>query len=85
MHATPERATRITADNLQVGDRVEARGTKPADKPNVLVARSVVLMSARDLAQTHEAQAAYGCHCKDPERHSGPKQEEIAHANSLWT
>jgi uncharacterized protein DUF5666 len=50
-------ATRITADNLQVGDRVEARGTKPADNPNVLVARSVVLMSARDLAQTHQAQA----------------------------
>jgi hypothetical protein len=51
-------AARITAENLQVGDRVEARGTKPADNPNVLVARSVVLMSARDLAQTHEAQAA---------------------------
>ena len=51
-------ATRITADNLQVGDRVEARGTKAADNANVLVARSVVLMSARDLAQTHQAQAA---------------------------
>ncbi|HEY1950540.1 MAG TPA: hypothetical protein VGG97_26240 [Bryobacteraceae bacterium] len=51
-------ATRITADDLQVGDRVEARGTKPADNPNGLVARSVVLMSGRALAQTHQAQAA---------------------------
>ena len=51
-------ATRITADDLQVGDRLDARGTKPADNPNALVARSVVLMSARDLAQTHQAQAA---------------------------
>jgi hypothetical protein len=51
-------ATRITADDLQVGDRVEARGTKLTDNPNGLEARSVVLMSGRALAQTHEAQAA---------------------------
>jgi len=49
-------ATRITADDLQVGDRVETRGTKPPDNPNALIARSVVLMSGRDLAQAHQAQ-----------------------------
>jgi hypothetical protein len=57
-------ATRITADDLQVGDRVEARGTKPVDNPNGLVARSVVLMSGRALAQTHQAQAAEWQHAK---------------------
>ena len=51
-------ATRITADDLQVGDRVQARGNKAAESPTILVARSVVLMSARDLAQAHQAQAA---------------------------
>jgi Domain of unknown function (DUF5666) len=55
-------ATRITADDLQTGDRVDVRGLKPEDAAaapaNAIVARSVVLMSARDLAQAHQQQAA---------------------------
>jgi hypothetical protein len=55
-------ATRITADDLETGDRVDVRGSKPEDgasaPPNAIVARSIVLMSARDLAQTHQQQAA---------------------------
>ena len=50
-------ATRITAEDLAVGDRVSVRGTKPADAP-VLAARSVVLMSARDLQKAHQAETA---------------------------
>jgi len=50
-------ATRITADDLQAGDRVDVRGAKPEDNPNAIAARSVVLMSARDLAKTHQAEA----------------------------
>ena len=51
-------AVRITADDLQVGDRVDVRGLKSEDNPNALVARSVVLMSGRALQQAHQAQAA---------------------------
>ncbi len=51
-------ATRITADDLQVGDRVDVRGSKPADDPNAIAARSVVLMTARDLQRAHQAEAA---------------------------
>lgn len=51
-------AQRITADDLQVGDRVDVRGSKPEDNPNAIAARSVLLMSARDLAQAHQAEAA---------------------------
>jgi hypothetical protein len=50
--------TRITADDLAVGDRVDVRGSKPADDPEKIAARSVVLMSGRDLQQAHQAQAA---------------------------
>jgi hypothetical protein len=50
-------AVRIAADDLQVGDRVDVRGLK-TDAPDTLAARSVVLMSARDLQQVHQAQAA---------------------------
>jgi hypothetical protein len=50
-------AVRITADDLQVGDRVDVRGLK-TDTPDTLAARSVVLMSARDLQAAHQAQAA---------------------------
>jgi hypothetical protein len=50
-------AVRITADDLQVGDRVDVRGLK-TEAPDTLAARSVVLMSARDLQQAHQAQAA---------------------------
>ena len=57
-------ATRITADDLQAGDRVDIRGNKPDDAaaatggPEAIAARSVVLMSARELAQTHQQEAA---------------------------
>ncbi|HTU45965.1 MAG TPA: DUF5666 domain-containing protein [Bryobacteraceae bacterium] len=51
-------ATRITADDLQAGDRVDVRGSKPEDNPNAIAARSIVLMSARDLARSHQAEAA---------------------------
>jgi hypothetical protein len=51
-------AVRITADDLQAGDRVDARGTKEGDSSNTLDARSVVLMSGRALQQAHQAQAA---------------------------
>ncbi len=50
-------ATRITADQLATGDRVDIRGSKsPADFSQV-AARSVVLMSARDLQVAHQAEA----------------------------
>ncbi len=51
-------AVRITADDLVVGDRVDVRGTKLDDAPTTLNARSVILMSGRALAVTHEQQAA---------------------------
>jgi hypothetical protein len=51
-------AARITADDLAIGDRVEIGGSKAPDNPNSIAARSVILMSARELAQAHEAQAA---------------------------
>lgn len=51
-------AQRITAADLQPGDRVDVRGSKPEDNPNAIAARSVVLMSARELAQAHQAEAA---------------------------
>jgi hypothetical protein len=50
-------AVRITADDLEVGDRVDVRGVK-TEAADTLAARSVVLMSARDLQQAHQAQAA---------------------------
>jgi hypothetical protein len=49
-------AQRITADDLQIGDRVDVRGKKT--DPNTLVARGLVLMSARDLQKAHQEQAA---------------------------
>jgi hypothetical protein len=51
-------ATRITSDQLATGDRVDVRGFKASDDPSKIAARSVVLMSARDLQVAHEAQAA---------------------------
>lgn len=48
-------ATRITAEDLAAGDRVDVRGFK-SDTANEINAKSVVLMSARDLAQKHEAE-----------------------------
>ena len=51
-------AVRITAGDLEVGDRVDVRGTRQADAPTTLAAKSVILMSGRALAATHEQQAA---------------------------
>lgn len=51
-------ATRITANDLAAGDRVDIRGFKAPDDPNAIAARSVVLMSARDLEAAHQAEAA---------------------------
>lgn len=51
-------ATRITADDLAVGDRIEVRGSKSAVDPSQISARSVVLMSGRDLQQVHQAEAS---------------------------
>lgn len=51
-------ATRITAADLAVGDRVDIRGFKDEANPNGIAARSVVLMSARELQAKHQADAA---------------------------
>jgi hypothetical protein len=51
-------ATRITAEDLSTGDRVDIRGFKDEAKPDTIAARSVVLMSARELQAKHQADAA---------------------------
>jgi hypothetical protein len=52
-------ATRITAGDLAVGDRVDVRGSKSEGGDGTgMAARSVVLMSGRDLQQHHEAEAS---------------------------
>jgi hypothetical protein len=55
-------AVRITAADLEVGDRVDARGTKLADTPTTINARSVILMSGRALEATHQEQSAAWAH-----------------------
>lgn len=50
-------AARITANDLAVGDRVDVRGFKAEGNTPAIAARSVVLMSARDLQKAHQAQA----------------------------
>jgi hypothetical protein len=51
-------ATRISSDDLQPNDRVDVRGAKSGENPNAMAARSVLLMSARELAVHHQAEAA---------------------------
>lgn len=51
-------ATRITADDLAVGDRVDVRGFKVDADPDAIAARSVILMSGRDVQQAHQAESA---------------------------
>ncbi|MFL6447586.1 MAG: hypothetical protein ACJ746_07835 [Bryobacteraceae bacterium] len=52
-------ATRITASDLAVGDRVDIRGSKSEGEfGSSIAARSVVLMSGRDLQQVHQAEAS---------------------------
>ncbi len=55
-------AVRITSDQLASGDRVDVRGFKASDDANKIAARSVVLMSGRDLEAAHAAQAAQWQH-----------------------
>lgn len=96
-------ATRINAGDLEVGDRVDVRGTKSEDlpaatPPHTIAARSVVLMSGRDLAQTHQSEAAAWQHSTagmvnsvDPAAHTlaitvrtpdGPRQMTVQASNS---
>lgn len=51
-------ATRITADDLMAGDRVQVFAMKAEDNSAALAARSVILISARDLQTVHQEQAA---------------------------
>lgn len=51
-------ATRITAEDLQVGDRIEVGALKSDTDPNTVVARGVILMSARELQKLHQEEAA---------------------------
>lgn len=51
-------ATRIKAEELSAGDRVDVRGSKPATDPEKIAARSVVLMSGQELKAVHQAQVA---------------------------
>ncbi len=51
-------ATRITAEDLAVGDRIQIGALKSEGEPNTLVARSVILMSARDLQKAHQEETA---------------------------
>lgn len=51
-------ATRITADDLATADRVDVRGFKSESSPTEINARSVVLMSGRELQQKHQAEAS---------------------------
>lgn len=51
-------ATRITADDLAVGDRVDVRGFKVEADPTAIAARSVILMSGRDVQQAHQEESA---------------------------
>ena len=51
-------ATRISANDLAVGDRVDVRGSKLEDNPAAITARALILMSARDLQSARQAQAA---------------------------
>jgi hypothetical protein len=51
-------AVRITADDLAVGDRIQIAATKSEADPKMLTARSVILMSARELQKVHADEAA---------------------------
>jgi len=50
--------TRFSASDLAVGDRVDIRGSKSEGAPSSIAARSVVLMSGRDLQQAHQQEMA---------------------------
>ncbi len=50
-------ATRITTGDLAAGDRVDVRGFKAEGGTNEIAARSVILMSGRDVQQTHQQES----------------------------
>jgi len=94
-------AARITAADLAVGDRVQVGGSKSPDNASVIVARSVILMSARDLQQLHQEQQAAWQHSTagvvtaiDAAAHKlevtartsqGPKPMSVDAANAAFT
>lgn len=49
-------ATRIAANDLAIGDRVDIRGFKAGNSANSITAASVILMSARDLQEARQAE-----------------------------
>lgn len=51
-------ATRITSEDLSVGDRVQVFAPKGEGDNSALAARSIILMSARDLQTVHQQEAA---------------------------
>ncbi len=53
-----KKATRITADDLMAGDRVQVFAPKAQDNPNTVAARAVILISARDLQTVHQEETA---------------------------
>ena len=50
-------ATRINASDLAAGDRVDVRGFRAESGSNGIAARSVILMSGRDVQQMHQQEA----------------------------
>ncbi len=50
-------ATRIKGADLSPGDRIDVRGFKVDGEANAIAARSVVLMSGRELQQVHQEEA----------------------------
>lgn len=50
-------AARITANDLAPGDRVDVRGFKAESDPNGIAARSVILMSGRDVQQMRQQES----------------------------
>lgn len=53
-----KKATRITPEDLQAGDRVQVFASPAENDPNVVEARAVILISARDLQSVHQEQTA---------------------------
>ena len=51
-------AVRIAASDLAAGDRVDVRGSKAEPDSAAIVARSVVLMSSRELQQAHQSEVS---------------------------
>ncbi len=51
-------AVRITSSDLVPGDRIDVRGFKVESDPNAVAARSVVLMSSRELQQARQSEAS---------------------------